>query len=895
MRTLATAPTSAPASSEAGFLRRNLRRVLGLTLLTALTATVFALATWSVEDPSLGHASFGEVHNLMGYAGASLADFLIQMFGIAVVAFLAPPALWAIRLSAARPSRLTRRRLVAWLAAAALLCGAATVLTPPATWPLPTGLGGVAGDRVALVPHAVADSLFGAGSMVAEVLLGALGLALLVFASGWPAPAEPAPEAVPDPLAVRRTLLRSGDPRVPVADDEDDDDDKPGLIATLHGASAHWRLTVTAWLSRLFARKRRADEDDGFDDMGIEVAANADRRREPAMERTRTEPRFGGAERPPLRIEPAYGATADPSEDADEDEPFDDTLIDEMDPGDFEPAPQPAIVRRTAPAAAVAAPTPTAGSRVTAPAPPAKPGRRVARESQPSLLKEGPFELPPVRLLAEPKPSAKGQQIDTAALENNARMLEGVLEDFGVRGQIVNVRPGPVVTLYELEPAPGIKSSRVIGLADDIARSMSAVSARVAVIPGKNAIGIELPNLKRETVYLRELVASAEFEKTKQRLALCLGKTIGGEPVIADLARMPHLLVAGTTGSGKSVAINTFLVSLLYRMTPDQCRLIMVDPKMLELSVYDGIPHLLAPVVTDPKKAVVALKWTVREMEERYRKMSKLGVRNIDGFNARVVEAAEKGEVLSRIVQTGFDRHSGEPIFEEEEIASEPMPFIVVIIDEMADLMMVAGKDIEGAVQRLAQMARAAGIHIITATQRPSVDVITGTIKANFPTRISFQVTSKIDSRTILGEMGAEQLLGQGDMLYMAGGGRIQRVHGPFISDQEVEAIVAHLKTQGSPDYLEQITVGDDDDDGEAAGGSGGLDGLEESADLYDRAVAVVLRDRKASTSYVQRRLQIGYNRAASIVERMEREGIVGAANHAGKREILVGGDSEAA
>jgi S-DNA-T family DNA segregation ATPase FtsK/SpoIIIE len=891
MRTLATAPTSAPASSEAGFLRRNLRRVLGLTLLAALTATVVALATWTVEDPSLGHASFGEVHNLMGYAGASLADFLIQMFGVAVVAFLAPPALWAIRLSAGRPARLTRRRLIAWLLAAALLCGAATALTAPVTWPLPTGLGGVAGDRVALLPHAIAGSLFGAGSIVAEVILGTLGLALLVFASGWPAPAEPAPEAVPDPLAVRRTLRRSADPRVPVADDADDEDDRPGLLTTLHGAAAHWRLTILAWLSRLFARKRRDDEDDGFDDMGIEVAAPA--RREPAMAKARTEPSFGGAERPPLRIEP-YGAAVEPSEDADEDEPFDDTLIDEMDPGDFEPAPQPAIVRRTAPAAA-AAPTPTAGSRVTAPAPPPKPGRRIDREAQPSLLKQGPFELPPVRLLAEPKPASKNPQIDTAALENNARMLEGVLEDFGVRGQIVNVRPGPVVTLYELEPAPGIKSARVIGLADDIARSMSAVSARVAVIPGKNAIGIELPNLKRETVYLRELVASAEFEKTKQKLALCLGKTIGGEPVIADLARMPHLLVAGTTGSGKSVAINTFLVSLLYRMTPDQCRLIMVDPKMLELSVYDGIPHLLAPVVTDPKKAVVALKWTVREMEERYRKMSKLGVRNIDGFNARVAEAAEKGEVLSRIVQTGFDRHSGEPIFEEEEIASEPMPFIVVIIDEMADLMMVAGKDIEGAVQRLAQMARAAGIHIITATQRPSVDVITGTIKANFPTRISFQVTSKIDSRTILGEMGAEQLLGQGDMLYMAGGGRIQRVHGPFISDQEVEAIVAHLKTQGSPDYLEQITVGDDEEDGEAGGGSGGLDGLEESADLYDRAVAVVLRDRKASTSYVQRRLQIGYNRAASIVERMEREGIVGPANHAGKREILVGGDSEAA
>jgi S-DNA-T family DNA segregation ATPase FtsK/SpoIIIE len=895
MRTLATAPTSAPPSAEAGFLRRNLRRAIGLALLAALTATVVALATWSVEDPSLGHASFGDVHNLLGYAGASLADFLIQMFGVAVVALLAPPALWALRLAAGHPAKLTRRRLAAWLIAAALLCGAATALAPPATWPLPTGLGGVAGDRVALVPHAIAGSLFGAGSIVAEVMLGVLGLALLVFASGWPAPAEPAPEAVPDPLAVRRTLRREAGP-VPVADE--DDDDRPGLLAMLRGAAAHWRLTITAWVSRLLARRRREEEDDGFDDMGIEVPAGV--RREPAMPRARTEPRFGGEDRPPLRIEPAYtpggrAAADDGFDDEDEEPPFDEALIDEMDPGDFEPAPEPAIVRRTAPAAAAPAPTPTVGGRVAAPAPPPKQGRRAAREAQPSLLKEGPFELPPVRLLAEPKPMAKNPQIDTAALENNARMLEGVLEDFGVRGQIVNVRPGPVVTLYELEPAPGIKSSRVIGLADDIARSMSAVSARVAVIPGKNAIGIELPNLKRETVFLRELVASAEFEKTKQKLALCLGKTIGGEPVIADLARMPHLLVAGTTGSGKSVAINTFLVSLLYRMTPDQCRLIMVDPKMLELSVYDGIPHLLAPVVTDPKKAVVALKWTVREMEERYRKMSKLGVRNIDGFNARVAEAAEKGEVLSRIVQTGFDRDSGEPIFEEEEIASEAMPFIVVIIDEMADLMMVAGKDIEGAVQRLAQMARAAGIHIITATQRPSVDVITGTIKANFPTRISFQVTSKIDSRTILGEMGAEQLLGQGDMLYMAGGGRIQRVHGPFVSDQEVEAIVAHLKTQGSPDYLDQITIGEDDEDGEGGGAAGGLDGLEDSADLYDRAVAVVLRDRKASTSYVQRRLQIGYNRAASIVERMEREGIVGPANHAGKREILVGGDSEAA
>ncbi|GAU85227.1 cell division protein FtsK [Bosea sp. BIWAKO-01] len=516
--------------------------------------------------------------------------------------------------------------------------------------------------------------------------------------------------------------------------------------------------------------------------------------------------------------------------------------------------------------------------------------RRKVLPAPAPIMQTGVFELPPLSYLAEPKTQPEAA-VSTETLQQNAGLLEGVLEDFNIRGEIVQACPGPVVTLYELEPAPGIKSSRVISLADDIARSMSAISARVAVVQGKNAIGIELPNAKRETVFLRELLASQDFESTKHKLALCLGKTIGGEPVIADLARMPHLLVAGTTGSGKSVAINTMILSILYRLKPEQCRLIMVDPKMLELSVYDGIPHLLTPVVTDPKKAVVALKWAVREMEERYRKMSRLGVRNIDGFNVRVGEALAAGEIITRTVQTGFDKHSGEAIYEEEVMDLGPLPYIVVIVDEMADLMMVAGKEIEGTIQRLAQMARAAGIHVVLATQRPSVDVITGTIKANFPTRISFQVTSKIDSRTILGEMGAEQLLGQGDMLYMAGGGRITRVHGPFVSDAEVEKVVAHLKTQGRPDYLDAVTAeeeaGSDDEDGGAVFDKSGM-GQAESEDPYDQAVAVVLRDKKASTSYIQRRLQIGYNRAASIMERMENEGIVGPANHAGKREILV-------
>src|SRR3569623_1775518 len=495
-----------------------------------------------------------------------------------------------------------------------------------------------------------------------------------------------------------------------------------------------------------------------------------------------------------------------------------------------------------------------------APAPRRRAAKTPARNSS-------AFVLPPISVLTAPKASDKFT-LSKDELEENSRALEGVLQDFGVRGDIVKANPGPVVTLYELEPAPGIKSSRVIGLSDDIARSMSAISARVAVVAGRNAIGIELPNAKRETVYLRELLTSKEATGSGAKLPLCLGKPIGGEPVIADLARMPHLLIAGTTGSGKSVGINTMILSLVYRLRPDQCRLIMVDPKMLELSVYDGIPHLLTPVVTDPKKAVVALKWAVREMEERYKNIA-------------------KGEEPTRTVHTGFDKETGKAIYEEEKLSLEPLPYIVIIVDEMADLMMVAGKDIEGAVQRLAQMARAAGLHVILATQRPSVDVITGTIKANFPTLISFQVTSKIVSRVLLGEMGAEQLLGQGDMLYMAGGGRISRVHGPFVSDEEVEKIVRHLKTQGVPEYLEAVTADEEtDEDGNAVFDNTSMGGGE--SDLFSQAVAIVQRDRTASTSYIQRRMQIGYNKAATLMERMEEAGIVGQANHAGKREILV-------
>jgi S-DNA-T family DNA segregation ATPase FtsK/SpoIIIE len=497
------------------------------------------------------------------------------------------------------------------------------------------------------------------------------------------------------------------------------------------------------------------------------------------------------------------------------------------------------------------------------------------------------FSLPPLDFLAMPIVEAKNKGPSTEALESNARMLESVLEDFGVKGQIVKVRPGPVVTLYELEPAPGTKTSRVVALADDIARSMSAVAVRIAVVPGRSVIGIELPNSNRETVYFREMLATDEFEKNDGKLILALGKDIGGAPIMADLARMPHLLIAGTTGSGKSVAVNTMIMSLLYRNTPADVRFIMIDPKMLELSVYDGIPHLLAPVVTEPGKAVMALKWTVREMENRYRAMSQLSVRNVAGYNQRLQDAAKKGQVIKKTVQTGFDPGTGKPIYEEQDLDLTPLPYIVVIIDEMADLMLVAGKDVEAAVQRLAQMARAAGIHVIMATQRPSVDVITGTIKANFPTRISFQVTSKIDSRTILGEQGAEQLLGQGDMLYMAAGGRITRVHGPFVTDKEVEKITGHLRDQAEPSYVEDVTEEPDLSDIPGFAGAGGGNTSGEDS-LFDQAVALVARERKASTSFIQRHLQIGYNRAARIIEDMEAQGMVGKPNHVGKREVLL-------
>jgi S-DNA-T family DNA segregation ATPase FtsK/SpoIIIE len=779
-------------------LRRRLSELAGLALITLALLGAIALATWSVQDPSLSHATQSPVHNLLGFPGAIFSDLAMQLLGLATIMLLLPEMLLGWRLLSHRPVGDKWRGLL-WILATFLAAAFVSTLPRIGSWPLPTGLGGVFGDAMLRTPAMIFGSpLSGMALFVTALLFGLATAVTIAFAAGFGA----------KPPARRRAMR---EPEV-----EDIDEDSDDHASAWLGMIAHALLSWKARVGRMFRRTPRTP---------LRAAM-------PTATGPRLEPRFDAYGRATLAPEQAFA-----EDDADD---------------DAEP------IARRRPVARV-------------------PARRSANG----------YVLPSLNLLTAQRVTER-TTLSKDVIDANAVALESVLSDFGVRGEIINARPGPVVTLYELEPAPGIKSSRVIGLADDIARSMSAVSARVAVVSGRNAIGIELPNPTREKVYLRELLTGNDYNENAAKLPLCLGKTIGGESVVVDLARMPHLLIAGTTGSGKSVAINTMILSLVYRLRPDQCRLIMVDPKMLELSVYDGIPHLLTPVVTDPKKAVVALKWAVREMEERYKRMSKLGVRNVDGYNARLAEAKAKGETLHRTVHTGYDKETGTAVYEKEELELEPLPYLVVIVDEMADLMMVAGKDIEGAIQRLAQMARAAGIHVILATQRPSVDVITGTIKANFPTRISFQVTSKIDSRTILGEQGAEQLLGQGDMLYMAGGGRISRVHGPFVSDDEVEKVVRHLKSQGAPEYLEEVTAGDPEEGEDGAVFDGTGMGLAEGGDVFQQAVAIVKRDRKASTSYIQRRLQIGYNRAATIMERMEHEGIVGQPNHAGKREILI-------
>ena len=933
-------------------LERRAVEFLGLGLLTLSGLTAMMFTSYAPEDPSWLSASDAPVQNILGSLGAMIAAPIMLIFGLSAWSLVALQAVWGLRCLLHRGAHRALGRLIFAPFGVAVFAIYAAGLVPPASWGNNFGLGGLFGDtvlktllRLSPLPAQPTLTYTSFATGITLVLIGLyclgvskreLGYALRFLRGG----------VLQSGRAVARGLGR-GSMRLLAARTQQVDASAPSDIIRRGGGSATFVPQAPSEFSQdlavphtevkrgLFSRlpgfikreeapsplepplnsRAHSSAPAGPEDRlqaRISDAVNSRLRGEPAFEDAASEAQSHvfqpqdaspeGAAGVPSQFalgEPLLtGLRREPQLSADRSSQVFQTegqaLISSARDEDAQPLyPEPEYGEQdTNFSLRSAIPRPEARTIVH---PPLKVSQaqsaRAQQEAQPSLKFEDPktdFELPPLGLLASPISVAR-HQLSDESLEENARLLESVLDDYGVKGDIVSVRPGPVVTMYELEPAPGLKASRVIGLSDDIARSMSALSARVSTVPGRSIIGIELPNDIREKVVLREIFSAKAFGDSSHRLPLALGKDISGEPMVTNLAKMPHLLIAGTTGSGKSVAINTMILSLLYKLTPDECRMIMIDPKMLELSVYDGIPHLLSPVVTDPKKAVVALKWVVGEMEERYRKMSKMGVRNIDGYNGRVADALGKNEMFSRTIQTGFDDATGEPVFETEEFLPEKMPYIVVIVDEMADLMMVAGKEIEACIQRLAQMARASGIHLIMATQRPSVDVITGTIKANFPTRISFQVTSKIDSRTILGEMGAEQLLGMGDMLYMAGGSKITRCHGPFVSDTEVEEVVSHLKSFGPPDYKSGVVEGPDDDKSESIDLVLGLTGVSEGEDvLYDQAVAIVLQDRKCSTSYIQRKLAIGYNKAARLVEQMEEEGLVSPANHVGKRDILV-------
>ncbi len=930
-------------------LERRGRELLGVVLIAAGIAFMLLLGSYSADDPGWMVATDEMAQNLLGRFGAAVASTLIIIVGKGAWAIPVILLVWGVRFVAHRGTDRVLGRMVFAVIAVALASAYATTVPPGADWPHQgVGLGGLFGDTAMGFLLGIMPLQAGIALKLMALLMAVGLVAMMLFVTGFDreelkaaarfllvgsiisynaianlmgkgaagglraaqvmqerraerrlalAGAEP-PVARTGamPLAARRGVVARAEPPVSEA--------RFGAPDAMRAEPRYGQPLDAAPVPKLglIARIRRAVEPDPEPELvepDYSALQDADA---PSEDRIRA--RIGDAIRarargvPALTLSPVQAAVAARREPPvlrpkgpvpliadvtplalveDDDWQEDDGANMFVPDADWDDAAAPMAAERR-PVVQTPAKKPVAMSR------------QAVSEAQPRLRFDDPqpaYELPPLNLLSAPT-TVQRFTLSNEALEENARMLESVLVDYGVKGEIVSVRPGPVVTMYELEPAPGLKASRVIGLADDIARSMSALSARVSTVPGRTVIGIELPNVHREKVVLREILSARDFGDSSMRLPLALGKDIAGEPIVANLAKMPHLLIAGTTGSGKSVAINTMILSLLYKLTPEECRLIMIDPKMLELSVYDGIPHLLSPVVTDPKKAVVALKWVVGEMEERYRKMSKMGVRNIDGYNGRVREALSKGEMFRRTIQTGFDEDTGEPVFETDEFMPVAIPYIVVVVDEMADLMMVAGKEIEACIQRLAQMARASGIHLIMATQRPSVDVITGTIKANFPTRISFQVTSKIDSRTILSEQGAEQLLGMGDMLYMAGGAKITRIHGPFVSDEEVEEIVNHLKSYGPPVYMSGVVESVDDDkeaDIDMVLGLGG-DGSDET--LYDQAVAVVAKDRKCSTSYIQRKLGIGYNKAARLVEQMEENHVVTTANHVGKREILL-------
>jgi S-DNA-T family DNA segregation ATPase FtsK/SpoIIIE len=835
-----------------------LSRAGGALILAGVTAAWASLLTWSQADPSLTHAAGGAPSNVLGTVGAVFADVMLNTLGFAAVFLLLAPMFWGIELLIAERIFANRKKTSIFPLPVLLLAGGFAVLPITESWPFGHSFGGIVGDWL----YKLTTTIFALAG--ADRALPLAGLAYFVggFATlGYSIGLE------------REDLNRLFE----------------GSRRLARRRQSFWSdLQHSGWLSGFFPGRDADDLDRGPREPAYAAGINRDAgrggRREPSLPLPPSmapRPARAAAPPPPPVQAPAW-------DDAAGDLPHGrDVAFDELTDAESRAIAErfaPASARRRRPSPSPAAPEAPELAEHEDEAP----QRKVVRFPGLGFMRTSSAYRPPsLNLLKRPAAAKSGPEFTQAALRGTARLLEEVLADFSVKGEVREIKPGPVITLFELEPARGTKSSRVVALAEDIARSMSVTSARAAIVPGRNVIGIELPNVRRETVYLRDILESEAFGSTDSALPLALGKSIGGEPIVADLARMPHLLVAGTTGSGKSVGINAMVLSLLFRRSPEECRLLMIDPKMLELSVYNGIPHLLAPVVTEPQKAVAALNWAVAEMEERYKRMASLSVRNIEAYNARVRKAQSCGETLARTVQTGFDSESGQAIYEEQQMPAEAMPYIVVVVDEFADLMIVAGKEIEAAVQRLAQMARAAGIHLIMATQRPSVDIVTGTIKANFPARIGFKVASKIDSRTILNEQGAEQLLGQGDMLYSLGSGQTVRAHGPFVSDEEVERIAEALRRQGPPSYVDGIT---DTETPPCAEAEGGKPRAASDDDLYDMAVAIVLRDRKASTSYLQRRLSIGYNRAADLVERMEREGLIGPANNVGRREVLVSG-----
>lgn len=848
-----------PESLQA-FIARRLVDIFALALSLGGIFILGALFSYDHGDPSWNSAASPQaqdVHNWFGLNGAWMADLLLQTLGIGGLIFGAVLLSWGVRSFLRQPIGPLWLRVIA-AGLAGLACSIAFAQVPSDGWTPSPYLGASFGTLVmnTLGNWGMSISPW-LGPLTLSIFAGAIALATGLYAAAVQMAeigyiTEKAMSFAHGTALFIGALIHGFNNWLAHHNDPDYRPD-PASLFRFMARDEDEDKTPRKWGVRLMPRLHSEDEDEEEE----EYEEDEDDEEEGEYE-----------------------------EDDEDEEYEEDDEDEEEDESDFVAARMPTATRPSGRATSIPVVTPKAAGKSSK--------RGNAKQQKFSLSgSHDDWELPSLSLLENP-PTQQGTQLNESALQKNAELLQNVLLDYGVEGEIVSIHPGPVVTLYELEPAPGLKSQKVISLADDIARSMSAVSVRVAVVPGRNVIGIELPNKKRQTVYMQELLSSDNYENTNLKLPLTLGKDIGGQPILADLAKMPHLLVAGTTGSGKSVAVNTMILSLLYRLSPDQCRFIMIDPKMLELSVYDGIPHLLSPVVTEPGKAVVALKWTVAEMEERYRAMSKLGVRNIDGYNERVREAARKGETIMQRVQTGFDPTTGKGIFEEQEMDLSELPYIVVIVDEFADLMLVAGKDVESAIQRLAQMARAAGIHLIMATQRPSVDVITGVVKANFPTRISFQVTSKIDSRTILGEGGAEQLLGMGDMLYMAPGGRITRVHGPFVSDADVEKVVNELKAQAEPAYIDDITSEGSFEGSEVMNAMFGGPGSSDVDELYDQAVALVAREGKASTSFIQRYLQIGYNRAARIIEEMERQGVVSKATATGKREVLISDFSDA-